>query len=75
MKSYMLKQETQSSTNLILNDRIGNKIAIQGMRTKHEKKKRMKLQKTNKIYKSTQTKKIKRIRIKFERLKTEGRQK
>jgi len=35
----MLKQETQSSTNLILNDRIGNKIAIQGMRTKHEKKK------------------------------------
>jgi len=69
----MLKQETQSSTNLILNDRIENKIAIQGMRTKHEKKKRirMKLQKTNKIYKSTQTKKIKRIRIKFERLKTE----
>jgi len=47
------------------------------MKTKHEKKKRirMKLQKTNKIYKSTQTKKIKRIRIKFERLKTEGRQK
>jgi len=46
------------------------------MKTKHEKKRiRMKLQKTNKIYKSTQTKKIKRIRIKFERLKTEGRQK
>jgi hypothetical protein len=34
----------------------------------------MKLQK-KKIYKSTQTKKIKRIRIKFERLKTEPTQK
>jgi len=47
----MLKQETQSSTNLILNDRIENKIAIQGMKTKHEKKKRirMKLQKNNNL--------------------------
>jgi hypothetical protein len=42
---------------------------------KKKKRIRIQLQKTNKIYKSTQTKKIKRIRIKFERLKTEGRQK
>ena len=35
----------------------------------------MKSQKINKIYKSSQTKKFERIRIKFERLKTEGGQK
>ena len=50
--------ESQSPANLILNDKIEKQIAIKEIWTKHEKKKlRMESQETNKIYKSSQTKK------------------
>ena len=56
-----LNKKPNSHSNLILKDRNRKKIAIKGIETKHEKKKRtrMKLQEINKIYKPSQTKIIK----------------